>query len=236
MLSLDSLRWRRSPVNPVRYSSSGGWSAYDSKRGALWVEGGAGDRNFRMFQPDVDNRDGTYGRWTNYAMKLGHASAVAAYDPLRDILVVASFDVSNGSARIFGIDLQMPDSPAVILKEAGSPPSSKASQSGWEWSDARGALLYWRRGSGVFELRLTGSDWRTGPWTWSPLTHPSNTVVPAEMHHSNNGVYGRFRIARYSDAEVALIANRINGPVYAFRVPEGGRAPVPREPEELLVR
>src|SRR5690606_6158218 len=45
-----------------------------------------------------------------------------------------------------------------------------------------------------------------------------NSVVPQDP---TNGVYSRFRIARYGDEEVGIVVSQINGPVYAFRVPAG---------------
>jgi hypothetical protein len=41
---------------------------------------------------------------------------------------------------------------------------------------------------------------------------------------AENGVYGRFRLARFADAEIALVVNRVDGPVYAFRLPDAGLA------------
>ena len=40
----------------------------------------------------------------------------------------------------------------------------------------------------------------------------------------SNGVYSRFRLVRYDDAEIAVVVNSVDGPVYAFKLP--GSAPI----------
>jgi hypothetical protein len=92
-------------------------------------------------------------------------------------------------------------------------------------SSTRTSSNYWPRtaGAAVHELRLRGSDWRGGVWWWSALTSPDNEVVPQPMT-AENRVYGRFRLARFSNAEIALVVNRVDGPLYAFRTPDAGLA------------
>jgi hypothetical protein len=41
-------------------------------------------------------------------------------------------------------------------------------------------------------------------------------VVP---NQPTNGVYNRFRLARYVDSEIAVVVNTVAGRVYAFRLP-----------------
>ena len=116
-----------------------------------------------------------------------------------------------------GVDLATPTVRRVALKEGGTAPD-KQSANGWEWSPARQAFLYFRPGSGVYEFKLSGTDWQSGTWNWRNLTSSSNSVTPEA---ASNGVYSRFRVASYSDAEVAIVVNSVSGPVYAFRVPKG---------------
>lgn len=213
---LGAKTWRRSPENPGVNIYSGGFSVYDSKRDVFWVEGGSGSTNFLKFDPKPRNSDGTFGAWTNYGAKLTMTDSVAAYDPINDLFVVTAF---RNSETVYAIDLANPSSSKVALKESGTPPA-KASAAGWEWSDARKGFLYWRSGADVYEFRATGADWKTASWAWAKLTSGSNSTVPQAMS-KDNGVYSRFRIARFSDAEVALVVNRIDGPVYAFRIPAG---------------
>jgi hypothetical protein len=56
-------------------------------------------------------------------------------------------------------------------------------------------------------------------------------VVPAG--ESRNGVYSKFRIASFDDAEIALVVTEVDGPVYAFRIPGGDGRPAPKSPAAL---
>jgi hypothetical protein len=224
---LGARKWRRSPQNGDVQIFSGGYSVYDSKRDVFWVEGGSSSSNFVQFNPNTSNADGTFGTWTNYAPQLRMTDSVAAYDPTHDLLVVTAF---RNSEAIYAVDLANPSSPKVALKQAGTPPP-KLPAHGWEWSPGRQAFLYWRNGSDVYELKLTSGDWRTGTWTWSKVTSSSNSVTPQAMA-VDNGIYSRFRIARYSDAEVAVVVNNVDGAVYAFRIPTTPTI-TPKPPTEL---
>jgi hypothetical protein len=72
-----------------------------------------------------------------------------------------SVTLFNHDDSIRGIDLKKPGNDAVTLRQGGSIPS-RSGAAGWEWSDARQAFIYWRQGTGVYVVKLSGSDWRTG--------------------------------------------------------------------------
>ena len=60
------------------------------------------------------------GQWTNYEKKVrGSLDAVGAYDPVRDIIVIASFRNRLG---VLAVDPKNPTGPAVKLTEAGTGP------------------------------------------------------------------------------------------------------------------
>lgn len=230
MFSFDDKRWIHSPSNSSNHYQSGGWSAFDSKRNVFWAEAGGGSGVFTRFDPKVANGDGTQGQWTNYGLKVGGMDAQAAYSPVQDAVIVANFRSSDG---VFGINVADPSSSAVKLKEGGSGPS-KDSQSGWEWSDIRKAFLYWRSGGSVYEFKSSGGDWRTSTWNWSNITSGSNGSVPAaNTSQYGLGDYSRFRVMRYSNAEIAVVATRIDGPVYAFRVPGDQDLITPKPPTDV---
>jgi hypothetical protein len=238
MLSLDEKVWRAAPVNDRKHFLSGGSSAYDPNRGRIWFEAGNAGGTLMRFDPQAANADGSVGSYKNFDQITTKIDKVMAIDPLRDILVEADFrdpDGANGQV-VWAADLSSPDPPStkVILKAGGQMPplDVKPFGAGWEWSNARGAFVYWRRGADVYEFRLVGSDWRAGPWMWSAITDKSNVVVPEDMT-VDNGVYGRFRIAQYKNAEVAVVVNRVDGAVYAFRVPEVSR---PKSPASVSVK
>jgi hypothetical protein len=244
MFSLDGLKapdsnanrdwnkrnWRLSPRNPANYTNSGGWSAYDSKRDMFWANGGSGTRAFVSFDPRPTADGGRHGRFVSYPQRAAVTDAVAAYDPVNDIVVFTTF---RSSPEVRAIDLSQPGAGSdanVTLTQAGTPPERQSSH-GWEWSAAQRAFVYYRRGAGVFALKQQGPDWRTAAWTWSELTSPANSVVPDG--ESRNGVYSKFRIASFDDAEIALVVTEVDGPVYAFRIPGADSRPGPKAPAAL---
>jgi hypothetical protein len=230
MYSFTEKRWTRSPKNSKRHDDLGGWSAYDSKRDVFWVEGGGTGSAFAMFNPNVVNSDGTRGSWTNYGNKVGRFESIGAYDPLHDIVVVTSFRDGN---VVHGIDVANPNAAAVRLTEGGSPPS-KTHGHGWEWSDIRKAFIYWRRGSDVYEFKLAGSNWKTDTWVWSKLTSEGNSVAPSpNTSQYQLGDYSRFRLMRYNDAEIAVVATRVDGPVFVFRIPGAQAFVQPNPPTDV---
>lgn len=214
-LNLTTRTWRTGARNSATRQRSGGTSCYDNARDLFWAIS-PGERVFSSFDPTTENPDGTFGRYTNYPTPAVNIDGVAACDPDDDIYVTTSFRYSP--QRVLAIDLKNPGGGQVVLREGGTPPPVKEHQSGWEWSKRRGAFIYWRRGGDVYEFRLVGGDWRTGTWQWSKLTGPDNTVAPQAMI-TDNGIYSRFQIARWGNEEVAIVVNRFNGPVYAFRIP-----------------
>jgi len=221
MLSFGDHKWRRSPPSAAPYGSSG-WSAYDALRDVFWINppGSTPAAGFRSFDPNGVNTDGSVGRWSEAAgpRKQGGGDGMASYDPDNDIIVYTDF--KKVPARVLGVDLKRPGDPSITLPLAGSPPQLDTGH-GWEWSDLRKSFIYWPKtaGADVHELRLGGADWRRGPWAWSSLTSRDNAVVPQSMTAAN-GVFSRFRVVRFSNAEIAVVVNRVDGPVYAFRLPE----------------
>jgi hypothetical protein len=215
----EDRKWRRGAAAPGPYGSSG-WSAYDSIRDVFWVNPPGGAAGFRSYDPRVRNDDGTVGAWSRaYSpRKKGRGDGMATHDPVNDIIVYTDF--ASSPASVYALDLKDPSAPPVPLALAGSPPDL-AKGHGWEWSDLRRAMIYWPRtaGAGVYELRLQGTNWRRDPWVWNALTDEHNDVAPERMT-VENGIYGRFRVVRFRDAEIALVFNRVDGPMYAFRVPD----------------
>lgn len=215
LLDLETLRWHRGASHGLSVAS-GGFSCHDGKRQLLWSESpGPRSAGLRSFDPSGRNADGSYGKWSaDYGHHGVVVDGVAACDPLRDLLVFTRFRRGN---EVMAVELSQPGSPAVALRQAGTPPAREPAH-GWEWSETRQALIYWRRGEGVYELAAPPDGWR-GTWRWRALTAEANSIAPDEMT-KDNGVYGRFRIVRYGDGEFCIVVNRINGPVYAFRLPQ----------------
>lgn len=217
---LTTKRWRRGPRNS-QHLQYGGWSVYDASRDAWWAEGGDSGGAFVMYSM---NGNGTTGSWTNYPAKFSALDAMAQRDPVNDIIVLTRF--GSGGTTMHGIDLKNPAGAPVTLTQGGAPPSREG-RHGWEWSARRGAFIYWRRGGDVYQVKLSGNDWRTGTWTWTKITSTTNSVVPQDP---SPGIYNRFRLAGYGSTEVAVVVNSTSGAVYAFRLPEtvGPQAPILR--------
>jgi len=229
----NARNWRLSPRSDDNYTQSGGWSAYDSKRMLFWANGGAGTESFVSFDPQPARDDGRYGTFRGYPRRTAITDATAAYDPVDDMI---AFTVFRTAPNVWAVDLTQPgagNGGNVQLRQTGTPPELESAH-GWEWSPSRHAFIYYRRGAGVYELAREGDDWRNDPWRWSELTAPENTVIPDG--DLRNGVYSKFRIARFSDAEVALVVTRADGPVYAFRIPGGTMQPGPKPPKSLSAR
>lgn len=216
-LDLDSMSWRTGARNPATRQRSGGNSCYDATRGVFWAIS-PGERFISSFDPRIENPDGTFGAYANYASPTININidGVADCSPDLDIYVVTSF--RQPPQRVLAVDLRNPAAGMVTLRETGNPPPTREHQSGWVWSKRRGAFIYWRRGGDVYEFRLVDGDWKTGTWQWSRLTDPQNTIAPEAMIR-DNGIYSRFQLVQWGDEEVAVVVNRFNGPVYAFRIP-----------------
>jgi hypothetical protein len=206
---LTTKQWRNGPRSP-QHVQYGGWAVYDSSRDTWWMEGGDSGGTFGRY---VMNGNGTSGSWTNLSAKFNALDAMAERDPINDIIVITLF---RSTTSMYGLDLKNPGSSPVLLTQGNAP--SRGQSHGWEWSKDRLAFTYWRGGSAVYEVKLNGSDWKTGTWMWTNLTSGSNTVTP---QNSSAGIYNRFRIAAYNDMEIAVVVNSTSGPVYAFRMPAG---------------
>lgn len=199
---------------------SGGFSAYDPVKRVHWTASpGKASAGLRWFDAAPRNADGTIGAWSERIADVPLAAdSVAAIDPDRRLLVYTRF---RQGGDVFAVDLAVGRPRAIRIAYGGDTPMLESAH-GWEWSPTRKAFLYWRRGVGVYQLRLDGSDPIRGRWEWSRLT-TAGSQGPPEMRR-DNGIFGRFRIASIEGREFAIVVNGADQPVYAFRVPPAGRA------------
>jgi len=209
LFSFASKSWRRGPVNSQTVIW-GGFTVYDPTRDVFWHDSGATG----PFARYAMNGDGTQGTWTTFSGKVGSLDSRAALDKDHDIIVATSF---RDNTNVWGIDLKNPSAAAVLLRQGGSPPTRSRAH-GWDWSATRQAFIYWNGGTAVHEFKLSGSDWKTATWNWAGITSSGSTTTPSSLQ---NGIYSRFQVVTYDDAEVAVVVNEVNGPVYAFRMPGG---------------
>lgn len=195
---------------------SGGFSAYDPVKRVHWTASpGKASAGLRWFDAAPRNPDGTIGRWSERIADVPLAAdSVAAIDPERRLLVYTRF---RKGADLFAVDLAVAKPRAFKIAHGGDSPALESAH-GWEWSPARKSFLYWRRGAGVYELALDGSQpWRDR-WVWRNLS-VTGLEGPADMAR-DNGVYSRFRIVSIEGREFAVVVNGARQPVYAFRVPD----------------
>jgi len=126
--------------------------------------------------------------------------------------------VYTRSSSVWARDLSRLDEIEVAVNESGDLPT-KEKAAGFEWSEARQAFLWWRRGDNIYELKPPAADWKSGTWIWTAIRASSGSqTVP---FGDDNGVYSRFRIASYEGLEVAVVVGEgRTGAVYAFRLPQ----------------
>ncbi len=236
-----SSMWRRSNLNIGVVNGmtgsilEGGMSCYDRKRDGFWIWEPPRESNnnsptgfnnrFSYFDPNVTNSDGTTGEYSNY---MGDGSGFGSSngfdcDPKRDIAVFVQF--SRGAAsNVYYRDLTTPGVLSKRIPNITGSPSVVARMGGFEYSDLRDSMVYWNGGPDVYELRISSSPERTPTAAqWSKI---SNGSVSPEMNM--NGVYSRFRIARFNQngnlIEVAITVGNVGktastGFVYAMRLP-----------------
>lgn len=214
LLDLETKEWRRSPFNPDGANMHGAGSAYDRNRGVFWQLGCYGTA-LTAFDARTDNGDGTWGSYANFANDPTPISNGVGIDPRHDLLVYTRF---SGSDELRARRLDDPDSSEFVLEQSGELPI-KRSANGWEWSDRVDGFVYWSAGTpDVYAFTKDDDDPEDLAWTWTNLTHPSNTENP-EKAENDSGSYSRFQVAEYGDVSVAITVNTIHGPVWAFRLP-----------------
>lgn len=211
--SLTAWQWQEGSQytasgNPI---TSDGWMTRDSNRGLLLTHGGSGSSSsvLASLDPTVGEA-GSYGLWTRLGAKSSGSGQVAAYDPQQDILVLYTPDTGvvralNCAALTGSLQSLAVENPQILSRKCG-----------FQYSPTLNAFVAWDTGGNVYQLRKSvNGDYLSGTWTWSLLTASGNTVSPAK---ASNGTFGRFRIATYSNAEVAIVINAVDQQPYAFRI------------------
>jgi hypothetical protein len=228
MFNLDSLTWRRGPRHPSAVLGSGGWSAWDASRRIIWGHSGDSGNGFIGFSPDGDNGDGTFGSWTAlYPKKMQSADHNAmAMDPEGDIIVV----VAGAANTLYALDPSAPEGDFVQLSSTGEPPVL-AECAALEYAPNLHRLVYYSAKNGPQLYSITapdGGSWAEQTrraWTWrsvlnsdnrlDPIAHASKrTKYGINKHHT----FGRFRVASYRKADLAVLIRHVDSPVYAMKL------------------
>jgi len=229
MFNLDTLTWRRGPKQESAILNSSGWTTWDAARRILWGHSGADGNAFIGFSPDSGNDDGTFGSWgTLLPNKIPDEAShnAMAIDPLRDIIVV----LVHGLNALYAIDPAEPEKAIVRLSSCGSMPTIMPF-SAIEYAPNLDALIYYSAndGANVYSIKApSGSTWShltSRSWSWSNILEQGNGIDPiadaaaASRHRvSRAHTFGRFRVATYGSADVAILVRHVDSPVYIMRL------------------
>jgi hypothetical protein len=226
MFNLDSLTWRRGPKHPSAILSSGGWTTWDASRRILWGHSGKSGNGFIGFTPDGDNGDGTFGSWTAlYPKKIQSADHNAmAIDPERDMIVV----VVSAANALYALDPNAPAGDLAQLSCTGDQPLL-AEFAALEYAPNLHRLVYYSAKNGPGLYSITGPDgasWAqqtNGAWKWRSILNGDNRLDPiahaaSRTKHGLNKdhTFGRFRVATYGAADLAVLIRHVDSPVYAM--------------------
>jgi hypothetical protein len=229
IFNLDTLTWRRGPKQESAILNSSGWTTWDAARRILWGNSGADGNAFIGFSPDSDNDDGTFGSWGKLLPNKIPDEAdhnAMTIDPLRDIIVV----LVHGLNALYAIDPAEPEKAIVRLSSCGSKPTIMP-YSAIEYAPNLDTLIYYSAndGANIYSIKApSGSTWShltSRSWSWSNILEQSNGIDPvadaaaASRHRvSKAHTFGRFRVATYGSADVAILVRHVDSPVYIMRL------------------
>lgn len=222
LFNLDTLTWRRGPTHPTAILNSGGFSTWDAKRRILWGHSGddGGGNVFVAYSPDGLNSDATYGAWRHVFP--GKLPGVANHNamqiqPLTDLILVAL----HRSNSLACIDPKKPHEPITPIVSGGLQPRIQE-YAALEFSPALGSFVYFSAADGslVHAVNWDGkAEWRT--LTKTASLDPIADAAAVSRHVVNRlHTFGRFRIAHFETADLALLVRHVDSPVYAMLLPD----------------
>ena len=222
LFNLDTLSWRRGPQHRSAILNSGGFTTWDARRRVLWGHSGddGGGNAFVAYSPDGVNPDGTFGTWREFhPSKLpGEANHNAMQvHPEADSILVS---LHSRDSLAF-IDPKNPDDAIVSVRSVGPKPRIQE-YAAMEYSAGIRSLVYYSAPDGAAMYAI---EW-DGEARWRPLSAPLSLDPVADAaeqsrHHVNRShTFGRFRIAHFDDADLAILVRHIDSPVYAVRLPK----------------
>ena len=220
LFSLDTLAWRRGPEHPSAILNSGGFSTWDAKRRVLWGHSGddGGGNAFVAYSPDGENSDGTFGTWREFhPNKLpGEANHNAMQIHPSGSPILFSLHARNSLAII---DPDQPDAALISVRSFGTQPEIQEFAS-LEYSPAMGSFVYYSASDGpnVYGIDLNGAaSWRalSARSSLDPISDAAGqSRYPVNRAHT----FGRFRIAHFKGADLAILVRHVDSPVYAMRL------------------
>ncbi|HEY7166794.1 MAG TPA: kelch repeat-containing protein [Candidatus Binatia bacterium] len=226
MFNLDSLTWRKGPRHPSAILNSGGWTTWDASRRLIWGHSGdaGGGNAFIAFCPDGANGDGSFGSWgTHYPNKLPDAADHNAMqiDPIRDIIVITV----SASDSLYALDPNQPEMPMIPLKSAGQKPRL-SEFAALDYASNLDRLIYYSANDGgrIYSIAPPAESLTRNTWRWKAIVaedslDPVADAAAISKHHVNRShTFGRFRVARYGEIDLAILVRHVDTPVYALRL------------------
>src|SRR6266508_426752 len=231
LFNLDTLTWRNGPQHLTAILNSGGWSTWDASRRVVWGHSGddGGGNASIGFSPDEDNRNGTFGRWTNhFPNKLpGIANHNAMQiDPVRDLIVVSV----HARDALYAINPTDPAHEIEHLESAGPKPVLRP-YAAMEYAPNLACLVYFSPLDGGIVYTIAAPQERrsrdelAAKWSWLPYRPAADTLDPiadaaSRSRHPLNlsQTFGRFRIASFGTIDLAILVRHVDSAVYAMRL------------------
>jgi len=231
LLNLDTLTWRHGPRHPTAILDSGGWTTWDASRRLIWGHSGddAGGNAFIGYNPDGDNGNGTFGRWTerfpNKFPGIANHNAMQI-DPLRDLIIVSV----HARDELCVIDPADPGGEIVHLESAGAKPVLQP-YAALEYAPNLACLIYFSPLDRGIVYTIAGLQERQPrdklieKLIWQAYQPPANMPGPisdaaSRSHYPVNlsHAFGRFRTASFGAIDLAMLVRHVDSPVYAMRL------------------
>ena len=221
LFNLDTVSWRRGPRHPSAILNSGGFSTWDAKRRLLWGHSGddGGGNAFVAYNPDGANPDGTYGTWREFhPNKLSGEANHNAMQIHPDVDLI--FLVLHRRDSLDFIDPKSPGDAVATVKSVGTRPTIRE-YAALEYAAGLQSLVYYSATDGAAMYAI---DW-DGEAHWRPLSMSSSldpiadAAAQSRYHVSRAHTFGRFRIAHFDAADLAILVRHVDSPVYAALLP-----------------
>ena len=220
LFNLDTLTWRRGPQHQSAILNSGGFTTWDANRRVLWGHSGddGGGNAFVAYSPDGVNPDGTVGTWREF-----HSSKLpgeANHNAMQIHPVADSILVSLHARDSLGfIDPKNPGDAITPVKSLGPKPHIQE-YAALEYSLRTGSFVYYSATDGAVVYAITWD----GEAHWRALSTPasldpiSDAASQSRRHVNQAHTFGRFRIAHFRNADLAILVRHVDSPVYAIRL------------------
>jgi hypothetical protein len=221
LFNLDTLTWRRGPQHQSAILNSGGFTTWDAKRRVLWGHSGddGGGNAFVAYSPDGVNRDGIAGTWREF--QPSKLRGEANHNAMQIHPVADSILVSLHARDSLGfIDPKNPGDAIAPVKSLGPKPRIQE-YAALEYSLGIGSVVYCSAADAAVVYAI---DWDVEA-CWRVLSAPtsldpvSDAATQSRHHVNQTHTFGRFRIAHFDNADLAILVRHVDSPVYAMRLP-----------------